>query len=1261
MRLLSHTSIDLLKQTNEYVNFANFRPFAKFASEVTLIAATVVDNLAQCVGIANLSTKLLLGNGVFAVRRRVCYRSRSRRCKANARSSADLVAQAPDIRPLLYSPATGLSVMPSSTCSVESGGTMSSSSIQFSTSLRPILGLRYARYVGRVGALAVSLGVGFAIASTPGIAYADESTNTTTTDATPTDGAGAAAADSTSQRRHSRASDVPGMIKAFAGGTAQSARPPRFGRPRAAERRDTQQQNDPVESSAEQIEASGNTVAEAKAEEGAVGGATTRSPRARTVIVRRSTDDAARQRVSDRTMLPTPSLPATAVGAATTTRAPAVRQRAVDAKSVTPATSAATPVIVNRARAARAVTVSPLRPAAATAATPEPPAAPARVAVRPVALVSGFLAAVGLAPSLTSPATPAPAPATFTWAVLAFVRREIEQIHRTYFNRTPVARDDAVATDEDTPLTFDPRANDRDDDTVKVTGVTNGMYGNVTFDGTTVTYTPNAAADALAADEIATDTFTYTVSDADSPWHLHGFLGFFGRGHTDTATVTVTLKGVNDAPTAVNDEVNNPVSEDAGGTVIDVLANDVDPDHGDTKTITGVTQGRYGTVTDNGDGTLTYTPDSRADALAADEAQTDSFSYTMSDRSGATSTATVSISLIGVNDPPVVQDSALSIREDQMGAILVQVVDPDLGDRHRIEVVQGTKGTATVTGTTITYTPSPETQAALLSGQTANDAFTYTVTDSQGASATATVSVTISGLGNTGSISTGDATPVDVEFGYDGDRGVIRNEDGTLTWLDYDQDEGWSVGAGVDVTFDVGHIALDAGYGYADVTSDNPDDADTMAVIDLETGADLGRVTDVRTGLAYRFDDVTDVAVDRRVPTAEVVYAVDSSGAVYEIDAARREVVSRVDTRTVFLAADATATAVSGSPKLAVAPGSQTVYVASGNKISVLRKQPVATARFVGDADATAVATTELVHRADMDITLESGDEITALEVGADGTLYATVASADAGTARLVRINVDPESGMLTEGRSVQVGRDATALTISDDLGRAYVTSAADQRVSVVGLRQLTVLDAIQTGAATGVAVAPGTNTVLVANPEARAISLVKESAVTTDAPITITLAWGSQPADLDAHLLGATDDGTFHVYYGNPTWTVGDETGADLNVDDRDGGGPEVISFNRLSPGTYLYYVDNFSNDGGLITSATTVTIKDQGSGQTLYAFELPAKDADDTGTERYWAVFAMTIDDDGLATFTPLSGDPFVSVAPTLGSSSSGGVLEM
>ncbi|MBT5213699.1 MAG: DUF4347 domain-containing protein, partial [Pelagibacteraceae bacterium] len=71
-----------------------------------------------------------------------------------------------------------------------------------------------------------------------------------------------------------------------------------------------------------------------------------------------------------------------------------------------------------------------------------------------------------------------------------------------------------------------------------------GTYGQLTLNANgSYSYVANQdAADVLDAGDSANDVFNYTVSD--------------GNGGTDTATITVTILGVNDAPVAVNDEVS---------------------------------------------------------------------------------------------------------------------------------------------------------------------------------------------------------------------------------------------------------------------------------------------------------------------------------------------------------------------------------------------------------------------------------------------------------------------------------------------------------------------------------------------------------------------------------------------------------------------------------------------------------------------------------------------------------------------------------
>ena len=288
----------------------------------------------------------------------------------------------------------------------------------------------------------------------------------------------------------------------------------------------------------------------------------------------------------------------------------------------------------------------------------------------PGKLVSIVTTVVGafLSPFL-SPGPGAPAEPPLLWAVLAFVRREIS---RTFFNGTPNAVADPVTTSEDTAKTFDVLGNDTDADEIEVASVTQPTNGEVTIntDGT-LTYTPDA-------NFAGTDTFTYTVSDTESQWHLHGFFGFFGGGHADTATVTVTVTGVNDVPVAANDPVttleDTPVN-------IAVLANDIDVDN-NPLTPSVVSGPAHGSLTVNADKTYTYTP-------AADYSGPDSFTYKVNDGTLDSNVATVTITVTAVNDAPEfadIDDPAGGPWEidsvDEFGVIRghINVTDPDGAD-----------------------------------------------------------------------------------------------------------------------------------------------------------------------------------------------------------------------------------------------------------------------------------------------------------------------------------------------------------------------------------------------------------------------------------------------------------------------------------------------------------------------------------------------------------------------------------------------------
>ncbi|MGV0714852.1 Ig-like domain-containing protein [Mycolicibacterium sp. XJ662] len=343
--------------------------------------------------------------------------------------------------------------------------------------------------------------------------------------------------------------------------------------------------------------------------------------------------------------------------------------------------------------------------------------------------VAGTFVAALLSPFL-APSPVGPAEPPLAWALLAFARREWQHM---LLNRTPAAVVDDVTTSEDTPITVDVVSGTDPDaiagDVVNVIEVTQPQNGTVTVQGGTLTYTPNS-------DFHGTDTFTYTISDEDSPLHIHGLKGLWAAifggdaGHATTVTVSVTVTPVNDAPVAVDDAVT--VAEDSGANIIDVLGNDTDAD-GDQLAVTEVGAAFNGTTTLT-NGVITYTPDT-------DFSGTDFFTYTVSDGNGGTSTAIVSVTVTAVQDAPAPQDDAYITEEDTpltipAPGVLDNDIDVDGDDLSALLINPPVHGSITLNGDgSFTYTPFEDFHGL--------DSFTYAASDGNGGSATATVYVRV--------------------------------------------------------------------------------------------------------------------------------------------------------------------------------------------------------------------------------------------------------------------------------------------------------------------------------------------------------------------------------------------------------------------------------------------------------------------------------------------------------------------------------------
>ncbi len=272
------------------------------------------------------------------------------------------------------------------------------------------------------------------------------------------------------------------------------------------------------------------------------------------------------------------------------------------------------------------------------------------------------------------------------------------------YDRPPVAVDD-TAIAHSAAVTIDVLAADSDPDNnpLTVTAVGTPSHGTAVINsGTTVTYTPTSGT------TFATDSFTYTISD--------------GEGGTSTGTVVVYL--ADPPPIAVDEQA----STHSAPVTIAVLANDSSPD-GNQLTVTAVGTPAHGTAVINSGTTVTYTPTSGTTFA------TDSFTYTISDGYGGTSTGTVVVYL--ADRPPVAVDDQASAHSAAVTIpVLANDSDPD-GDQLTVTAVGSpAHGTAVInSGTTVTYTPT--------SGTTfTTDSFTYTISDGYGGTSTATVTFT---------------------------------------------------------------------------------------------------------------------------------------------------------------------------------------------------------------------------------------------------------------------------------------------------------------------------------------------------------------------------------------------------------------------------------------------------------------------------------------------------------------------------------------
>jgi VCBS repeat-containing protein len=318
-------------------------------------------------------------------------------------------------------------------------------------------------------------------------------------------------------------------------------------------------------------------------------------------------------------------------------------------------------------------------------------------------------------------------------------------LNTTVTNRAPTSSPDAYSAAEDTTLTVAAPgvlANDNDPDgnALTATVVSGPAHGSLNLNANGgFSYTPDA-------DYHGSDSFTYRASD--------------GTLQSAPATVTITVGGVNDAPTAAPDAYST--AEDTTLTVAapGVLGNDTDPD-GNPLTAVLVSPPSRGSLTLNANGSFTYMP-------AANLNGTDSFTYRASDGSLSSAPATVTITVTAANDAPRVTVAAGGScgTNDRSGTINLTVSDVESGPAT-LRLSATSSNPALVPGGNVAFGGSDAARtltATSVAGRTGTAVLTVTVSDGQ-ATGSDLVTVRVGG-GSNDTLAGGPAT--NLFFGQNG-------------------------------------------------------------------------------------------------------------------------------------------------------------------------------------------------------------------------------------------------------------------------------------------------------------------------------------------------------------------------------------------------------------------------------------------------------------------------------------------------------------
>lgn len=279
----------------------------------------------------------------------------------------------------------------------------------------------------------------------------------------------------------------------------------------------------------------------------------------------------------------------------------------------------------------------------------------------------------------------------------------------TAANDVPVAAAQMVITAEDTRVGILLAATDKDGDPLAYRVTSLPTKGTLSGTAPNLIYTPNSHAN-------GTDAFSFQAND--------------GKASSNTATVSISITPVNDAPVAANQSVTTAADK---AVAITLSASDADGDPLTYRLVSSPLKGKLGGTAPN----LTYTPDPAASG-------SDSFSFRANDGKLDSGTATVSISITAPVKPenaaPVFKSAIISRAAGKTStaytaeSLAGTATDPD-GDALSYTKVSGPEWLLVSADGGLSGTPPME-----VAGM---NTFAIRVSDPQGASADAILEIEI--------------------------------------------------------------------------------------------------------------------------------------------------------------------------------------------------------------------------------------------------------------------------------------------------------------------------------------------------------------------------------------------------------------------------------------------------------------------------------------------------------------------------------------